>query len=95
MHVIAYKRIKAAQQRFPNSASALEGWYRVIKRDSYKNFSELKSAFNSVDKVGSLHVFNIGGNKLRIIANIDFMYKKVFIRDVLSHHQYDQNNWLH
>lgn len=93
MHIITQQRIWEAQKKHPEVASALDGWYRVMKQNKFNNFSELKRCFNSVDKVGSVYVFDIGGNKLRLIANIHFNRQKIYIRHVLTHKEYDKGNW--
>lgn len=93
MHIISQKRIREAQQNYPESSSALKGWFRIMKKNNFNNFAELKKCFNSVDKVDNLYVFNIAGNKLRLIANIHFDRKKIYIRNILSHEQYDKNKW--
>jgi mRNA interferase HigB len=53
----------------------------------------VKGCFPSVDKIGDKFVFDIGGNKLRLIAAIHFNTKKVFVRIVLTHKQYDKGDW--
>ncbi len=53
----------------------------------------MKTAFNSVDKVGDLTVFDIGGNKYRLIAWIRFEKQIVYIKTVLTHHDYDEGAW--
>ena len=93
MHVITQKRIWEAKRAFPASASALDGWYRLVKHNDFVNFAELRNCFPSVDKVGPLYVFNIGGNTLRLIANIHFNRGKVFVRHILSHAEYDEGSW--
>jgi len=93
MHVVTQKRIWEAQEQYPEAATALEGWYRLIKANQFENFAQLKALFNSVDKVGDQYVFDIGGNKLRLIAQILFDRKKVFIRKILTHKEYDRNQW--
>ena len=93
MHIITQKRIWDAKDKYPESATALDGWYRVIKKNDFLNFSELKESFNSVDKVKDVCVFDIGGNKLRLIATIHFDRKKVYVRHVLTHKEYDKGNW--
>ncbi len=93
MHVITQSRIWEAKKKFPESASALDGWYRVVKRNGFNNFAELKKSFNAVDKVGGLFVFDIGGNKLRLISHIHFQRKKIYIRYILTHKEYDKNIW--
>jgi len=93
MHVITQSRIWEAKEKYPESASALDGWYRVIKKNEFRGFAELKKSFNSVDKVGELFVFDIAGNKLRLITTIHFQRKKIYIRHILTHKEYDKNNW--
>lgn len=93
MHIITHRRIVAAQQAHPQCASALEQWYRLCKKADWRNFSELRALFPSTDKVGDMFVFDIGGNKLRLIAAIHFNTRRVFIRAVLSHKEYDQGGW--
>src|SRR6185369_11670245 len=93
MHIITHERIVDAQQRLPECSRALDFWYRLMKRGTYRNFAELKSAFGSVDKVGNAFVFNVGGNKLRIVAAVHLNRTKVFVRHVLTHAEYDREEW--
>ena len=46
-----------------------------------------------MDKVGDKYVFDIGGNKLRLIASIYFNRQKVYIREILAHTEYDKGKW--
>lgn len=55
--------------------------------------SWLSVAFSSVDKVRPLFVFDVGGNKLRIITAVHFNTGKVFIREALTHTEYDRSTW--
>jgi mRNA interferase HigB len=93
VRIITHTRIVEAQQQFPACSAALDFWYRVMKRGRYYNFAELRAVFGGVDKVGHLFVFDIGGNKLRLIAALHFNSGKVFIRHVLTHKQYDGGSW--
>jgi mRNA interferase HigB len=93
MHIITHTRIGVAQQRMPGSARALDVWYRLLKRGHYRTFAELKSVFGSVDKAGNVFVFDIGGNKARIVAAIHFNRAKVFVRHVLTRAEYDRDDW--
>lgn len=93
MHVITQKRINDAKMSYPESATSLDHWYKLMRTSRFHDFAELRLAFGSVDKVGKLFVFNIGGNKLRLVAAIHFNSGKVFIRHVLTHAEYDRNAW--
>lgn len=93
MHVITRKRILEAAEKHPQCESALFQWYRLISKGTFHNFAELKATFGSVDKVGHLYLFDISGNKLRLIAAVHFNTGKVFIRHILTHEEYDSNRW--
>lgn len=93
MHIISHRRIVSAQQSHPQCASALEQWYRLCKKADWHNFSEVRALLPGADKVGEVYVFDIGGNKLRLIAAIHFNTRKIFIREVLTHKKYDQGGW--
>ncbi len=53
----------------------------------------MRSFFPAADKVGPLHVFNIGGNKLRLIALVRYQTQHLYIRHVLDHRDYDKGKW--
>lgn len=82
-----------AKKLYPETANALDGWYRVTRDNNFYNFADLKKVFNSVDKVGELYVFDIGGNKLRLIASIHFNRQNIYIRYILTHKDYDKGFW--
>lgn len=93
MHVISRKRLNEFADRFPETSNALAKWYRLMKQENFASFAEIKAAFASADQVGNLTVFNIGGNKVRLIAAIHYNRKKVYIRAVLTHSEYDLGKW--
>jgi mRNA interferase HigB len=67
----------------------LQLWRKAIESRDFANFAELKAVFGSVDKVADFHVFDIGGNKYRLIAAIHYNRQILFIRHVFTHRQYD------
>lgn len=93
MHVITKKRITEAKLNHRDCASALDGWFTVVKHNKFANFADLKRTFKSVDKVGKLFVFDIAGNKLRLIASIHFNRQRLYIRHILTHKEYDEGKW--
>ena len=93
MHVVTQKRIWAAKSTWPRAAKALDTWYRLAKAAAPTDFASLKLTFPATDKVGELHVFDIGGNKLRLIAVVDYRFQKIFIRHILSHTEYADGRW--
>ena len=93
MHIISQKRIKEAVETHPSIAGALKAWLKLMRIHNPANFSELKRLVNSVDKVGRFHIFDIGGNKLRLITIVDYQYHKIFIREILTHQEYDKKRF--
>ena len=55
--------------------------------------AEVRAIFPSADRVGKLTVFNIGGNKARLIVAIHYNRRRVYIRAVLTHREYDERKW--
>ncbi len=80
-------------QKHPDTESALDHWYRIVKCTDFDSFAELRKTFPSADIVGKFTVFNIGGNKVRLIAAIHYNRKTIYIRHVLTHKDYDKNTW--
>ena len=93
MHVITRKRLNDFAEKHPGARTALAHWYRLMKRGTYRSFAELRETFPSADLVGKLTVFNVGGNKVRLIAALHFNRGKVYIRAVLTHKEYDTGAW--
>ena len=93
MHVITRKRLNEFAERFPETENALARWYQTIKSNNFNNFAQLHEMFPAADQVGKLTVFNIGGNKVRLIAAIHYNRKKIYIRAILSHTEYDNSKW--
>lgn len=93
MHIISHAKILQAQAAYPDCSTALDQWYRLTKRVRWGNFAAVKACFPAVDKVGDKFVFDVGGNKLRLIAAIHFNAGKVFVRAVLTHKAYDKGDW--
>lgn len=80
-------------KKHPACATALESWYRIVKHTNFNTFAELRQTFPSADQVGKLTVFNIGGNKARLIAAIHYNSHRIYIRSVLTHTEYDKEGW--
>jgi mRNA interferase HigB len=93
MHVITRKRLVEFAQKHPDTGSALDHWYRIVKHTGFSSFAELRKTFPSADRVGKLTVFNIGGNKARLIAAVHYNRKIIYIRHVLTHNEYDSGTW--
>jgi mRNA interferase HigB len=84
-------------QRFarthPDSRSSLKSWTQAMESNTFKHFVELKTTFGSADQVKPHTIFNISGNKYRLIAVVDYALQSVVIECVLTHAEYDEERW--
>jgi mRNA interferase HigB len=93
MHVITRRRLNEFAARHPETRSALAQWYRLARKKRFRHFVDLRQTFPSVDVVGKFTVFDVGGNKVRLIAAIHYNRGKLYIRHVLTHEDYDKGDW--
>lgn len=93
MHIITRKRLNEFAERHPEANAGLEHWYRLMKRHQFASFAELRAVFPAAGQVGKLTVFNIGGNKARLIAAIHYNRRRIYIRAILTHREYDEDKW--
>ena len=91
MRLISNKALREFSRQHRAATVPLQVWRKVIERNKFGNFSELKRAFNSVDKAGDYYVFNIAGNHYRLVAAIHFNTQTLYVRAILTHAAYD--NW--
>lgn len=93
MHVITEKALRLFWAGHPDAETPLRAWYQLAERDTWRTYADVRAVFPHADQVGHLTVFNIGGNRYRLIAAIHFNRRKVFVRHVLTHAEYDLGRW--
>ncbi len=93
MVILSWNRIMVFCDRYPQASDALMRWYLIAFEADWKNAHDLTRDFGYVDAVGNdRFVFNISGNKFRLVAMIHFNTRTVYIRFIGSHQEYDQIN---
>jgi mRNA interferase HigB len=93
MRIITKRTLREFWERHSTSKLPLMLWYENISKQNFYNLVELRQVFPHADSVGNFTVFNIGGNKYRLITYINYQQQLVFIRNVLTHSEYNQENW--
>lgn len=93
MHIISRKALRLFWTEYLDSKKALARWFKIVQRTEFSSFAALRATFPSADQVDELIVFNIGGNKYRLIASVHFNRSKVFVRHILTHKEYDKGKW--
>jgi mRNA interferase HigB len=93
MKLISNRALREFAVRHPDAEGPLQDFRRLVERGEYRNFAALRATFASVDKVGSRYVFNIGGNKYRLVAAIAHSVQALWVKAVLTHAEYDKEDW--
>lgn len=91
MHVISLKKLRNFWREHADTEKALAQWFADVEDGEYTTPHELRQAFGSVDFLGQGRVvFNIKGNKYRLVADIRYDTGTVYVRHVLTHKDYDR-----
>ena len=93
MRIVSHRKLKEfyEQKGCENSKTALERWYDMTEKADWNNRSDIKEDFPAVDYVGNQHyVFNIRGNRYRLIVIIKFTIGIVFVRWIGTHETYNK-----
>lgn len=93
MNTISYRRIREFVSLYPDAETPLSAWYKIAKKAAWKNLVEVKKDYPHADLVGRFVIFNIAGNKYRLISEIHFESNLLLIRHVLTHAEYDKDKW--
>lgn len=90
MRLFSLKVLTEFCSRRPQATSGVQQWAKRMEENDPHNFNELRALFSSADYVAPFTIFNIAGNKFRLIAVVHYSTGAVFIRQMLTHAQYDR-----
>lgn len=93
MRIVGRDTIQAFMEKYPDSRSSLKSWAQAMEANPFKHFNELKQTLGSADYVRPYTVFNISGNKYRLIALVDYQMSTVLVQQILAHSEYDKGKW--
>ena len=93
MKLIGRDVIQMFAQKHPDSRSSLNSWTQAMESNGFKHFVDLKKTFGSADQVKPHTVFDISGNKYRLIAVVDYALQSVSVECVLTHAEYGEGRW--
>lgn len=101
MNVISRKKLREFYESKPERkkhASAFNDWFKIARRARWQNYQDTKATFGQTDiaagRTGrTATIFDIGGNKYRVIAHVDYRRQTVKIEAVLDHQEYDKGLW--
>lgn len=98
MRVISLKRLREFWEEHADAQEALRAWYKVVLGAEWDSLRDARQTYPHADGVAAergetLTVFNICGNKYRLIARIRYDYQLVNVRAVLTHAEYNKGKW--
>jgi mRNA interferase HigB len=94
MNVIAPRTLRAFWEKHPHAETPLREWQKDVQKSDYANFAELRATYPSADYLADaeLTIFNIGGNKYRLVTFVRYSAQTIFIKRVMTHAEYTKWN---
>jgi mRNA interferase HigB len=93
MRIIKRGALVRFWQEHPDANPSLESWYAVVRKAAWKTPAEMKLVYPNADLVGRRTVFNVAGNKYRLIARVNYQIQRVFVLYILTHSEYGKGAW--
>lgn len=93
MTIVGFDKAEAFWKRHADAKAPLLRWYSLTLQLTWRNLIDVRRTFPSADQVGECVVFNIAGNKYRLIGKIHYDLQTVNVKFVLSHREYDRGAW--
>jgi len=93
MHVISKRPFKDASKRHPNQNQALSDLYQTLSKGTFSSPDEMRKALPSLDNFkykDKWWILDVGGNNLRLIAFIQFIQNRIYVKYIASHAEYDK-----
>jgi len=93
MKVVNYEVLQKFARKHARSRSSLDTWYEATLKTIWRNFDDVKKTFRAADIYGDCTIFDIAGNKYRLIGIINYDLEQVYIETILTHSEYDRDKW--
>lgn len=93
MELIGRDALQSFAHRHPDARVPLCTWAQAVETNRFRHFLDLRKTFGSADPVSPHTVFNIAGNKYRLIALVNYRLQAVIVEQVLTHAEYDLGRW--
>lgn len=91
MRIISRKPLKEFWEQNPDAQQSLQAWYADVKQSDWKTPADIKNTYHNASIIANNRVvFNIKGNRYRLVVAIRYEYGLVYIRFVGAHSDYDK-----
>jgi mRNA interferase HigB len=93
VNVISKRGLFERAAKHPDAKSALQVWFDSVVQANWSSLEDVRKVFPATDMVGDLAIFNIHGNNYRLIVRMAYEYKRIYIKEFLTHSEYDKGRW--
>lgn len=93
MRVISRRILREFSEEHSDAREALYAWYRVASKATWQNLLDVQQIYPKAEAVGNFTVFNIKGNRYRLIVDLVYLSQRIYIKYVLTHAEYDKDEW--
>ncbi|OGH63232.1 MAG: hypothetical protein A3G34_15380 [Candidatus Lindowbacteria bacterium RIFCSPLOWO2_12_FULL_62_27] len=93
MRLIRKELVHEFSTKHSDAASALDAWVQTVETNMFKTPIELKKTFGMADYVKPHTIFDVSGNKYRLISVVNYKLGTIFIKCILTHAEYDNGDW--
>ncbi len=93
MNVISKRGLFERAAMYPDASAALQVWFDVATESAWRNLNDVRRSFPATDMVGDLAIFNIRGNRFRLIVRMVFRYQRIYVKEFLTHAEYSREKW--
>jgi mRNA interferase HigB len=91
--VISKRLLFEKAARFPDARTALQVWIDAAREAHWNSLQDVRKVFPATDMTGKLAIFNIKGNKYRLIVRMEFKVRRIYVKEFLTHAEYDKEVW--
>ncbi|MEO8596817.1 MAG: type II toxin-antitoxin system HigB family toxin [Candidatus Solibacter sp.] len=93
MNVISKRTLFEKAAKHADAAVSIQTWFEVARAAEWTCLEEIRKTYPATDLVGALAIFNIKGNRYRLIARVSFTYQRLYVKEFLTHAEYTKGAW--
>ena len=90
---ISRKALREFSDAHKDAETPLDDWYRIGRRSRWISIVDVRKTYPHADAVGKFTVFNVGGNKYRLVVTVNYRSGRIYIREVMTHAEYSREEW--
>lgn len=94
MNVISKRGLMKLARKHPRAIEELAEWYKAARGARWTRLEDVRKNFRSADQIGEALVFDIAWNNLRLITTVEYPTKRIFVKALMSHKEYDRKEWM-